>query len=304
MDKRIMKDTLLLIDANSLIHRAYHALPPFTAPDGRPTGALFGLSSILIKIFREGLINNEVPKYIAAAFDSPEPTFRQKEYKEYKATRPRADEDLICQLNEARRLLEIFGIKFVVLPGWEADDIIATLGHKLKDEQAIYRIIVLSGDLDLLQMVDNDKVTVFIPIKGISNTVAYNEDAVVKRFGILPKFLADYKGFVGDKSDNIPGVPSIGPKSAALLINKLGTLENIYKEIDELGLSNIKLQEKLTTYKNQAFLSKKLATLDHNAPISIALKELEIPYKLNTTKIYDYFSDLGFNSLIERVDKL
>lgn len=299
-----MKDTLLLIDANSLIHRAYHALPPFTSPDGKPTGALFGLSSILIKIFREGLINSVIPRYIAAAFDSPEPTFRQKEYKEYKATRPRAAEDLIYQLKEARQLLEVFGIKFVALPGWEADDIIATLGHKLKDERAISRVIVLSGDLDLLQMVDNDKVTVFIPIKGISNTVAYNEEAVTKRFGILPKFLADYKGLVGDKSDNIPGVPGVGPKSAALLIDKFGILENTYKEIDELGLMDIKLQEKLTTYKNQAFLSKKLATLDCNAPINITLKELEVTYKLNTTKVHDYFKDIGFNSLIERVDKL
>ncbi len=299
-----MKDILLLIDANSLVHRAYHALPPFTAPDGRPTGALFGLSSILIKIFREGLLNGEVPKYIAAAFDTPEPTLRQKEYKEYKATRARAAEDLIDQLKEARKLLGIFDIKFFELPGWEADDLIATLGNRLKVEQAVSKVIVLSGDLDLLQMVDNDKITVLTPLKGISNTVAYNEEAVIKRFGILPKFLADYKGFVGDKSDNIPGVPGVGPKSAATLINKYGILENTYKEIDELGLSDIKLQERLTTFKNQAFLSKKLATLDYDAPISVTLKELEVSRKLNTAKIHDYFSDLGFSSLIERVAKL
>jgi DNA polymerase-1 len=116
--------------------------------------------------------------------------------------------------------------------------------------------------------------------------------------------LADYKGFVGDKSDNIPGVPGIGPKSAALLINKFGILENTYKEIGELGLSDIKLQEKLAAHRSQAFLSKRLATLDYDAPISVTLKELEVPLKLNTTKIRDYFSDLGFNSLIERVAKL
>jgi len=299
-----MKGTLLLIDANSLIHRAYHALPPFTSPEGKPTGALYGLASILIKIFREGMLNNDVPKFIVAAFDTPEITFREKEYKEYKITRPPAADDLISQLKEAQRLLQLFGIKTIKLPGWEADDLLATIASRFKASEAIKKVVILSGDLDMLHMVKDDKVVAIMPQKGISNTVVYDETSVFKRFGVAPKLLADYKGLVGDKSDNIPGVPGIGPKTAANVISKFQNLENLYREIDEVGLPDLKLQSKLQEYKDQAFLSKKLATLDQSAPVEVSLEELRLPAAVDGKQITVYFEELGFNSLIDRLAKL
>lgn len=298
-----MKDTLLLIDANSLIHRAYHALPPFTSPTGQPTGALYGVASILIKVLREGVAGNGTPLYIAAAFDTPEPTFREKEYKEYKGTRAATDLELIAQLIEAKNLLALFGIKSFEAPGWEADDIVATFSKKFINEASLGKICILSGDLDMLQAVKDDKVVVMSPQKGISSTVIYDEAAVQARFGLPASLLSDYKGLVGDKSDNIPGVQGIGPKTAAALLNKFGSLENIYKEIDEVGLPELKVQDKLTLGRAKGSLSKKLATLNFDLPIEVSLQDLNRG-ELNLEKISEEFKGLGFNSLIERVSGL
>src|SRR3989344_4031121 len=212
--------TLFLIDANSLIHRAFHALPPFTSPDGRPTGALYGISNILLKILRE-----QKPDYIAAAFDRPEPTFRDKEYREYKATRPETAEGLIPQIIGARELFSLLGIKTLEMPGFEADDIIMTLANKFNQEDL--RVVIFSGDLDILQAVRGENIVAQIPKTGISNTVIYNKEAVQDRFGVPPEKLADFKGLVGDKSDNIPGVRGVGPKTAAVLVMQYGSLENL-----------------------------------------------------------------------------
>ncbi len=296
-----MKEILLLIDANSLIHRSYHALPPFTAPDGRPSGALYGLSSILLKIINEGLLGNGAPKYVAAAFDRPEPTFRKIEYKEYKGTRKPAEKELISQIIESRNLLNLFKMKNFELAGWEADDLVMTLANKFKDEKDL-QVVILSGDLDVLQAVTGNKVVVLAPQKGISNTVTYDEDAVIKRFGVSPNKLADFKGLVGDKSDNIPGVPGIGPKTTAGIIKKYNSLENLYKEIDEIGISDSKLQSKLSEYRAQAVLSKRLATLRKDVPISPNLRELEFP-RLDIDNLTVYFKDMGFESLITRLSK-
>lgn len=296
-----MKETLLLIDANSLIHRSYHALPPFTTPDGRPSGALYGLSSILLKIINEGLLGNGAPKYVAAAFDRPEPTFRKMEYKEYKGTRKPAEKELISQIIESRNLLDLFKMKNFELAGWEADDLVMTLANKFKDENDL-QVVILSGDLDVLQAVTGNKVVVLVPQKGISNTVTYDEDAVIKRFGVSPDKLADFKGLVGDKSDNIPGVPGIGPKTTASIIKKYNSLENLYKEIDEIGISDSKLQIKLSEYRDKALLSKKLATLRRDVPVSPSLRELEFP-RLDIDSLTDYFKNMGFESLIVRLPK-
>lgn len=291
-----MKDTLLLIDANSLIHRAFHALPPFTAPDGSPVGALYGLASILIKIF-----NERPPKYIAAAFDRPEPTFRHKEYKEYKGTRAKTADELISQLNRAKDLLDAFGIPHFNKAGWEADDIVVTIAKKYKKEDDL-QIVIFSGDLDLLQAVYNDKVVVETPKKGISNTVIYNKEAVLERFGVSPSQLADYKGLVGDRSDNIPGVPGVGPKTATQLLVEHKNLENLYKDIKEIGLSNEKLRKKLLEFEEQAMLSKKLATLDEDTPIETELELLKSSFLENKTKAKEYLKDLGFDSLVSRIE--
>ncbi len=294
-----MRDTLLLIDANSLIHRAFHALPPFTAPDGRPTGALYGLASIVIKIMKEGPTGEGAPEYIAAAFDRPEPTHRETEYKEYKATRPATHSDLVSQLIESHELLHTLGIKTFESPGWEADDIVVTFARRFSKEGL--NVFILSGDRDVLQAVQDEKVRVIMPQRGITNTVVYDDKAVKEKFGVTPAELADYKGLVGDTSDNIPGVPGVGPKTAADLISRYGSLEKLYNEVD-VGLANAKLQEKLRTYREQAFLSKKLATLETNLDIKASIDDLVFK-PLPENEIALYFAKLGFKNLLERFQR-
>lgn len=291
-----MKDTLLLVDANSLIHRAYHALPPFTSTDGSPTGALYGLSSILIKVLRE-----RPPEYAAAAFDRDEITVRGTEYEAYKGTRPPTAPPLVEQLVRAPEIFSTFGIKTIDYAGWEADDIVATLAERFKDKEGL-AIIILSGDADLLQLVRDDKVVVETIKKGISETVVYNETGVKERFGLVPPLLADFKGLVGDVSDNIPGVPGIGPKTASRVLAKFGSLEKLFEEARGVGLPDPKLQEKLIKNEDQAYLSRKLATLNKELPLRIALSDLKVK-PVPREEIADYLRKLGFESLAARLLK-
>ncbi|MCL5006548.1 MAG: hypothetical protein M1153_00145 [Patescibacteria group bacterium] len=291
-----MKKTLLLIDANSLIHRAYHALPPLTDKSGRPTGALYGLASMLLKIIKE-----RHPEYLAAAFDRPEPTRREKEYAEYKATRPPAEESLVSQLVEARTLFESFGISTFEMPGYEADDLVASLAEKFKNEDGL-EIIIFSGDQDLFQMVEDGKILVETPLKGISNSVVYDSAGVKEKFGVPPEKVADYKGLVGDVSDNIPGVQGIGPKTAAQLIAKYGSVENLIKEFNEIGLSEAKIAEKLKGNEEKALLSKRVALLEKNISLDVDLNSLRLG--LDKEKLSAYFGKLGFSTLTSRLESV
>ncbi|MCP6720101.1 MAG: hypothetical protein KJI72_02115 [Patescibacteria group bacterium] len=281
--------TLFLIDAHALIHRAFHALPPLTTPEGEPAGAIYGISNTLIKLLKE-----QKPDYIAAAFDRPEPTFRKELFKDYKAHRPPAADELIHQIIKARELFEKFNISIFEKPRFEADDIIGALVNKFKKEKGL-KITILTGDLDTLQLIKKDRVVVQTPKRGISETTLYNEKAVIDRYGLAPSQLPDYKGLVGDPSDNIPGVPGIGPKTASKILKKYRTLENLYKKINE----EPKLTEKLLNYKEQAFFSKKLATIYQDVPLEVNLKDLAFkpPEGKTLTK---YFAGLGFQSLIKR----
>ncbi len=282
---------LLLIDANSLLYRSFFALPPLTAPDGTPSGGLYGLASILIKIFRE-----HRPDYAAAAFDRPEPTFRKQSFAEYKITRPAAPEPLIFQVKESPSLFSAFNIKSFALAGFEADDIIATFARRFREEE---EIIILSGDHDTLQAVEDDRIIVWIPRKGISEFDIYNEDGVVKKYGIKPGQMSDYKGLVGDKSDNIPGVRGIGPKTASVLIRQFGSLEEFY---EIAGDSNDSRYQKIIAGKESALLSKRLAKLDFNVPLEASLNDLLVR-EIDLEKIKEFFNRKGFNSLISRLEK-
>ena len=293
---------LILIDANSLIHRCFHALPPLTGPNNQPAGALYGLSSVLIKILRE-----QKPDYIAAFFDRPEPTFRKEIFNDYKIHRPKAPDELVSQIIEARNLIEAFGIKFFEAPGFEADDLIGSAAEKFsaKGGSAIggknepdLKIIILTGDLDSLQLVEKDKVVVETFKKGISETIIYNEEAVKERYGgLLPAQIADYKGLVGDPSDNIPGVMGIGPKTAAPLIKNYGNLENF---LEKGGAE--KDYEKIVKSKDIALLSKKLAVIKRDVSLNIDnLSELKYNGLLKEV-VENYFEKLGFKSLIKRIN--
>ncbi|MEK7146725.1 MAG: DNA polymerase, partial [Patescibacteria group bacterium] len=292
--------TLLLIDANALIHRSFHALPPFTNAEGMAVGALYGLASVLLKIARE-----EPPDYAAAAFDRPEPTFRKKIFKEYKAHRPPAPDDLISQIIEAYNLFQKFGIKTFEQPGLEADDLIGILSEKFKNEPD-FKIVILTGDLDALQLVVGDKVVVKTLRKGISDTFIYNEAAVKERYDLFPNQLVDYKSLVGDQSDNIPGVPGIGPKTASRLINQFGDLDDIFekaeKNIASITAAEKKLLDKLLIYKEQALLAKKLASIERQNGIDVKLEDLAYNKPL-FEKLKHYFQKLGFQSLITRLEK-
>jgi len=287
-----MNGRLLLIDANSIIHRAFHALPPFTSSSGEPTGALYGLASALLKLIKE-----QRPAYAAAFFDRPEPTFRDKLYADYKAHRPPTAETLIPQIQEAPNLFAQFSIHSFSEAGFEADDLIGTFAERFKKTPGI-TVVVLSGDQDLLQLVENDKVLLAYMRKGISDFTLYNEESATQKLGLPPLLLPDYKGLAGDPSDNIPGVTGIGSKTARELLGAYGSIEKIFAHIKELSPA---LERKLEGKKDQALMSKNLATIHRMATMPhIRLADLTLR-PLDETILVPYFTHLGFHSLTRRL---
>lgn len=292
--------TLLLIDTNAFIHRCFHALPPLTGPANQPTGALYGLAATLLKIIRD-----LKPSFMLAAFDRPEPTFRHQEFEDYKAHRPKAPDELISQIIEAHNLIEKFGIKILEKPGFEADDIIGTIAEKTKKEKDL-KIIILSGDLDMLQLVENEKIIVMTLRKGVRDTVFYDEKGAKERFGVGPELLADYKGLVGDPSDNIPGVKGIGPKTAVRVLEEFGHLEDFYEKIKKIDLKDLeekdqKLFQKLIDNEKEAIFSKYLALIKRDMSLDFYLDDLYYQGP-EIGELNSYFKKLGFESLIKRIE--
>ncbi len=301
------KKRLVLFDAHAIIHRAYHALPEFTSSKGEPTGALYGLSSMLIRI-----INDLKPDFMAAAYDLPDKTFRHEAYDEYKAGRAKADPALIAQLNTSRDIFKSFNIPIYDQPGFEADDILGTIVEQMKKHPPAggLEIVIASGDMDTMQLVDGEKVKVFTLKKGINDTILYDEKAVVARFGFVPKLLPDYKGLRGDPSDNIIGIKGIGEKTATELIQKFGTIEDIYKKLkkDEQTFEKegikVRIIELLKANEEEALFSKTLAEIRRDAPISFILPEREWKEAVSFERIEKLFKELEFKSLIERFHKM
>jgi DNA polymerase I len=293
---------LVLLDVHAIIHRAYHALPDFTSSKGDPTGALYGLSAMLIKIIRE-----LKPDYIAACYDLPKPTFRHEAYKEYKAGRKEAEDALVEQLKRSYDIFKAFGIPIYEKEGFEADDIIGSISEKTKKEKGI-NIIIASGDMDTLQLVDNKKVQVYTLKKGISDTILYDEDKVKERFGFGPELLPDFKGLRGDPSDNIIGISGIGEKTATILIQKFGTLEDMYKAIKKNKAAFLKagLKERIFNLlkegKEDALFSKVLAQIRKDAPINFSLSKEKWEMNSHKEAVLKIFGDLGFRSLVSRID--
>lgn len=296
------KKTLVLLDTHAIIHRAYHALPDFTSPQGTPTGALYGVSTMLLKLIRE-----LEPDYIAACYDLPKPTFRHKVYKDYKAGRAKAEDDLVDQIKRSYDIFAAFEIPVYETAGFEADDIIGTLVEKTKKEKDL-QVIIASGDMDTLQLVDGKRVQVFTLRKGITDTILYDEKAVKERFGFPPDLLPDYKGLRGDPSDNIVGIKGIGEKTATGLIKEFGTIENIYKALKKDRDLFIKkgfkerIVKLLEEGKEEALFSKVLAQIRYDAPVDFSLKETTWDNKFDTEKIAELFNELGFRSLLGRLN--
>ncbi len=299
--KLTSKKRIVLLDTHAIIHRAYHALPDFTGPSGAPTGALYGLVTMLLKIITE-----LKPDYIAACYDLPKPTIRHEAYADYKGTRAKTDDALALQLGESRKVFEAFAIPLYEREGFEADDLLGTIAHELKD--AGVDVIIASGDMDTLQLVDDERVRVYTLKRGINDTILYDEKAVVARFGFVPALIPDWKGLRGDPSDNIKGVPGIGEKTATELITGFGSIEKIYtalkkKNGDEAFLKKgikARMIGLLKEYEEDARFSKSLATIRLDAPIAFALPEQIWSKNLDFKKVLALFEKFGFRSLRER----
>jgi len=296
------KKKLVLLDAHAIIHRAYHALPAdFVSSKGEPTGALYGLSAMLLKI-----IKDLKPDYLIACYDLPKPTHRHEAYKEYKAGRTKAEPELISQLKRSRDIFEAFSIPIYDKEGFEADDIIGTAVEKLKDDKNT-DIIIASGDMDTLQLVKDKKVQVYTLKKGINDTIIYDEKAVRDRFGFDPELLVDYKGLRGDPSDNIIGIKGIGEKTATLLIQKFGTIENIYKALkkDKESFKKAGFKDRiiglLEEGEEEANFSKILGTIRRDAPIEFVLPAKNWSESVDSEKIERLWNELDFRTLGARL---
>ena len=295
------KKRLIIIDSNSIIHRAYHALPPLTTKKGELVNAVYGFLLVFLKAIREFQ-----PDFIAAAFDSPGPTFRHKKFKEYKAKRPPAPKDLYQQIPKVKEILNDFGVAIFEKEGFEADDIIGTIAHLAPKKQVFPKIetIILSGDLDTLQLI-NPQTKVYSLRKGVKDIILYDENLTKEKFqGLTPNQIVDFKALKGDPSDNIPGVTGIGGKTATELLLGFGSLENLYKEIEENSKKSkkirSKLKETLLKYKEQAFLSKNLAQMEKNTPIDFNLTKCGWG-EYDKEKVVQILKTLEFYSLIERL---
>lgn len=291
---------LLIIDGNAMMHRAYHAIPPLTAPDGSVVNVVYGFANMLLRL-HESL----VPSHMAVTFDRPVPTFRKKLFTGYQSKRPKMEESLVQQIPKVHELVEAFGIPIFEKDGFEADDVIGTLcqqvkSEKLKVKNNIDQVVIVTGDRDILQLVDGEKILVYMPTKGISEGKIYHEADVVERLGISPNNITDYKGLAGDASDNYPGVEGIGPKTAIDLIEKFGTIEHLYAEGEKghWGELKIGVQEKLHRGKEMALLSKDLATIRTNVELDIDLRPIQT---LNTESAKNELMKFHFHSLLKRL---
>jgi len=280
---------LVLIDGHAILHRAYHALPPLTTRSGELVNAVYGFCTILLKV-----IDDLKPKYLAVAFDTPKPTFRQDIFIGYQAQRPKMEEELAGQIEKVQKVLEAFKIPVFAVEGYEADDVIATIAKKAAKKQ---EVIIVSGDRDLFQLVD-ERIKIYMPIRGLSEAQLFGEKQVGEKMGVKPKQIIDYKALVGDASDNYPGVPGIGPKTAVELLERFGTLENIYQSLDRI--ENQVLKEKLVKGKENAELSKKLATIITNVPINFDWEKSQLG-DLGSEEALAILRQFGFKSLMARI---
>lgn len=299
------KKKLILLDSHAIIHRAYHALPPdFATSKGLPTGALYGLTAMLLKI-----INDLKPDFLIACFDLPGPTHRHEVFETYKAGRAKLEENLVLQLEKAKDVFRAFGIPIYSHPGFEADDIIGTIVHDLEKDKDV-EIIIASGDMDTLQLVRGKVVQVYTLKKGINDVILYDEKKVTERFGFPPKLIIDYKGLRGDPSDNIVGVKGIGEKTATALITAFGTIEDIYKNLKKKDESykkagiNERVRQLLLDNEENALFSKTLATIRADAPVNFVLPKKNWRENLKTEKLFELFRELEFRTMEQKVKNL
>ncbi|MDP2637574.1 MAG: 5'-3' exonuclease H3TH domain-containing protein [Candidatus Levybacteria bacterium] len=287
---------LVLIDGNAILHRAFHALPPLTNKEGIVVNAVYGFFSMFLKITED-----QKPDFIVVCFDKKAPTFRKELFVGYQAKRPKMSDDLIPQIKFVHEILEASKIEIFEVDGYEADDLIGTISvqavtGKLNGGIDVY---IVSGDRDLLQLV-NGHVRMIAPITGLTNMIVYDSTKVIEKFGIKPSQIVDYKALVGDASDNYPGVPGIGPKTAANLINEYGSLEEIYKNLEKIKAKNPNLALKLAEGAEAAGLAQKLAGIVLDTPIKLDIKKAGIEH-FDKEGLKKEFERFNFKSLLGRL---
>ncbi len=294
MAKNTTTKKLLIIDGNALIHRSFHALPEtMVNSQGQAVNAVYGFTTALLKAVKEFK-----PAYIALTLDKKEPTFRHEKFKAYKATRVKAPDSLYAQIPLVKEVAKAFGIPIYELSGWEADDLIGTITHEVDGK---IEKIILTGDMDSLQLV-NDHTKVYNFSRGVSDAILYDAALVEARYGLTPAQIVDYKALRGDTSDNIPGVPGIGEKTATILLQQFGTLEKLYQHLDEAQVSD-RVKELLKDNHDSAIMSQDLATIRLDAPIDFKLDEAKFG-EFDADKVFAVLTDLEFKSLLGRVKEL
>ena len=287
-----MPKTIAVIDGNSLMHRAYHAVPPsMNAPDGTPTNACFGFLSMLIKF-----IDATSPDAVICAFDAGKPKFRIEAMEQYKAQRPHMDEELRVQFPIMEELLQSMGIPVVKVPGWEGDDILGTVAAR--DEKKGYRTLLVTGDKDAYQLA-SPLTSIVTTKKGISDVAVYGPDEVFERYGVTPDQFPDFLGLKGDSADNIPGVPGVGDKTAAKFLSKYGSLEGLYEHLDDLKGKQL---EKVRDNKDSAFLSREIATIVTDLDFPLDVEQVEWP-SFDKDEVRTAFMKVGFRSHLAKVLK-
>lgn len=296
---------LLLVDGSALLHRAYHAYPPFTTKNGVIVGAVYGVASILISA-----IEDVKPTHLMVAWDLPKPTFRHLKYVGYKAQRPKADTEMVEQIPLVKEVIATMGIVQYGEEGYEADDIIGTLSvmadsrFKIHDSGEKVDVVILTGDQDTMQLV-NENVKVLTPAKGSNPPVLYGVEEVINKYGVRPDQIVDYKALIGDTSDNIPGVAGIGPVTASKLLREFGSLVAIYDAVNlKSQMPNSKLNEevkkKLVDGKDSAFMSQDLSRIVTDMKIEITMNDMESKSYV-TDAVRHKLEDLNFKSLIRRI---
>ena len=294
MDPKAKRQTVfLLVDGNAIIHRAFHALPPtLTDGHGHPTNAVFGFA----RIFLASLGRFE-PQYVAVALDMPGPTFRDKLFEEYKAKRVKAPQELYDQIPSVKKLLDALEVPWFGVEGFEADDVIGTLAHRIVREMLQTDVVIVTGDNDALQLV-NHRVKVAMPQKGAQEPMIMSAAAVEGKFGIKPSQIVDFKALRGDASDNIPGVRGIGEKTAVMLLQQFGTVSNLYRNLDKVDSEPVR--KKLADSAEESQLSLELAKIKTDVPLD---------FKLSRARVHDYdraaaekfLHSLNMKSLIARL---
>ncbi len=282
---------LLLIDGNAILHRAYHAYPPLTNPQGEIINAVLGFFSMVLTVLAD-----QKPDYLVVCFDRSKPTIRTELFAGYHAHRPQMDEVFRNQVKIVDDILEKMKVTVYALDGFEADDLIGTISRRAVEEYN-EEVVIVTGDRDLLQLV-NPHVKVLMPLVGLTKTVLMGEEEVEAKYGVHPRQFIDYKALIGDASDGYPGVTGIGPKGAAKLIQEYGTFENLYANV---GVLPEKIGLKLATDAEQAALAKKLATIITDAPIQFDLLECDTKH-FDIAALRKSFREQAFNSLLARLD--